>query len=1233
MKTKSGLYKGLGVLAAVLLASLAGACVQPLGDLEAPPPATTGRISFFITGSENAANGNPRTMLALDPSITRYELSITGGGQTQTFQSTVSRFQIDLLPGPYNVTATGFSGDKPVAKTETEVPIYVILGVDVTEEFTVKPYMDPDIYGTLHYSLTWDSVGQIPAQAELLIEHYNNNGTPEFTDDTWDPLPISLMNESVTAGSRHGSLLLLQRSTGLAKQNGSLDLPPGDYRLTTTVAMDSPYPPVNRMDIAHIFSNLITPAAFFYGSGDLIVTNPGTDTGSGFITSFNFSDPSGVPINATSIIASNPGPDGTRLIMVTVPASTNLTYLTPVVECAPGASVISPPPVPGIGLNGQPGWFPGDYSRPTTWIAEGRNGVTQEYTVVVNNAADDSGCAITDLAFRETKEVSAPTIDQFAGEIEVTVPYGTTVTLSEATTVTLPTGPVLLPAGSSVSLLTPVFSYIGTKVMFVIDTADSDQDKPLSGKVNFGDLTSSSGSQYFRVYPKSGAPKLYKVTVTEALSDDAIITDFVIDGYPDPARTITPNDPGIGTITYTVPYGTNLANLKPLITYKGNLSPASGVERNFSVPDVPYIVTSQSGTKTKTYNVTITPANGNTDARIFDFVITNVPKAKVVIGTNPRADGKIPIVVQVPYGTSPFIVPAPPDGPKTDLMALIPKITLSGSTSKFVDAGGADTPAPNGTTDCIPFGNQNDYQEAVYRIKPQAGDIQDYVVVVARDVQYYYVKATGSDPDPDLYNGGSESTPFKTLAHAVYQAVKHDVKRIYVIGTLDDTTEGGAWENTSGIVTGNNGVFNASGASPTGGGASVFNLIGTGKDGGVVNRIYITGVGTNAVLKGTSGKRVISVTGGAHITFENITIQDGGSGSYTGNGGGVFVGGGSTIIWNSGVIKNNQAASGGGLYLDNSYFDFHAGSISGNTATGTAATGFTTNTIAIQGGGGVYVNGDSQFWLATGDISANTTSGSGGGVLVNGSVIPNNPNPSNRPDNFIMSAGTITGNNSKGSFWPHGGGGVFVAKGTFEMLNGRISENRSTRQGGGVFVWSRSLFYMEGGSSVVNNTGVGSSAAICSRGITEMRGNAQADKVYIWNYSTGPWNNGQGDMFTMMEGARITGLELAFADDPKDNRNFVNIVLSGSQYFTGTGPITTIGLESRLTSSGAFDPNATIAGDWLGKYLIKNNGAEIPPAQTGILTRFLLDSYIYGGANPIRLSGYKLDTRGRLAVK
>jgi hypothetical protein len=394
------------------------------------------------------------------------------------------------------------------------------------------------------------------------------------------------------------------------------------------------------------------------------------------------------------------------------------------------------------------------------------------------------------------------------------------------------------------------------------------------------------------------------------------------------------------------------------------------------------------------------------------------------------------------------------------------------------------------------------------------------------------------------------------------------------------------------------------------------------------------------------GKRVISVTGGAHITFDNIAIQGGGGGTssngtaaaaipYTGNGGGIYIGGNSTVIWKSGNITGNAAVSGGGVYVDGSEFDFMTGSINKNAASSGAVTRahFEQNTLSaasIAGGGGVYVNGDGLLWLANGEISSNKTSGSGGGVLVNGST---SPTQDTMPNNFMMSGGTVDSNTATGGVWPHGGGGVYVAKGAFNMLNGRITNNKSTRQGGGVFVWSRSYFGMEGNSSVTNNTGVGSSRAICSRGLTTMGGNAQADYVYIWNYAKGNWGNGVGDEFTMMNGARISGLALAFADDPKDNRNYINIVLQpNGQFFTGgTDLITTIDLESHLTSSGSFAKDATIEGDWLGTYLIKRSGLEIPAGQAAdLIKRFRLGSFTSGGSTKY-LTGYKLDNTGKLA--
>jgi hypothetical protein len=1198
-------------LAGVLL----GGCKTLLENPEIRlSPGGMGLLSVSVSGPGEAAAESARTMLALKPEFTSYELTISpdpetltegAGSGSRTYSSVAGSFQITLPAGTYSVSAAGYTGGKRTAKSAGDEPqVVVAAGTQEETALILHPYMDEDVYGSLVYSLNWDSAGQIPARAELLVERYDDSES-----GSWNAIPISLISEALTAGPQQGTILLVRRETGLVQQTGSLALPPGEYRLTTSVTMDGPNPPVSRTDIAHIFSNLTTPAAFVYGAGDLTVTSPGTDTGSGFITRFNFTQ---TP-NAVSIIGSSPGPDGTRLIMVMAPNTTDLTRLTPEVECAAGARITSPPPRL---IDGESVWDSGDYSQPTSWTAEGRNGVSQRYTVVVTKQAAGD-CLITGIAFEEAALTSAPLINQDTLSITVVVPYGTRNKYSTYN-------------------LTPVFSYTGTKVMLVdLDDSAQNADTAVSGPVQFAEDPSATGARTFRVYAEDGGTKAYTVMILEAANGEAEIRGFVFDGYPDRPGAITQPSGGssAGTIAVTLPHGSNLSNLKPLLTYTGRLDPGSGLEQNFSGPVV-YTVTSDNGETAKTYTVTVGTEALSRDTGIFDFVITNVPRAKVVIGTKARADGKIPIVVQVPYATEPLISPTPGDGPKTDLTALIPKITLSNEHSGI-------SPPADGIANLIPFNNQNDYQEAVYTVTAEDGTTtQDYVVMAVRDVQYYYVKATGDDADPDLYNGGSESSPFKTLAHAVYQAVRHNVDHIYVIGTLSDSSEGGAWENTSNMQIGatTGGEFNSSGAPSIAGGPSVFNLTGAGRNGQAAWPIYITGVGSSAVLQGAEGKRVISITGGAHITFDNITIRGGGGTSYAGNGGGVYAGGGSTVIWKSGGITGNRALSGGGVYVDNSEFDVMAGSISSNTASGgtVVRSDFEKNTIgaaSIQGGGGVYVNGeDSILWLANGEISNNTTAGSGGGVLINGSAIPDNPNTNTMPQNFMMSGGSMNGNISTGGVWPHGGGGVFVAKGVFDMLSGHIMTNKSTRQGGGVFVWSRGLFVMDGDSSVTDNNGVGSSKAICSRGITRMQGKAQADKIYVWNYAKGTWNNGSGDEFTLMDGARVSGLVLAFADDPQDNRNYINIVAQpNGQFFSGTtDPITTIDLESHLNANGSFSASATIAGDWQGKYLIKNGGNAIPGDVT---KRFPLGSFTSGGPSASLSASYKLDGYGKLAHK
>jgi hypothetical protein len=174
-----------------------------------------------------------------------------------------------------------------------------------------------------------------------------------------------------------------------------------------------------------------------------------------------------------------------------------------------------------------------------------------------------------------------------------------------------------------------------------------------------------------------------------------------------------------------------------------------------------------------------------------------------------------------------------------------------------------------------------------------------------------------------------------------------------------------------------------------------------------------------------------------------------------------------------------------------------------------------------------------------------------------------------------MSGGRIVNNTTTSSTYPHGGGGVYVAHGYFDMLGGEITGNTAKRQGGGVFVhWGEARFNASGNATITGNDGVGSSKAICNRGVTEMEGSARADRVYVWNYDG---NTVSDQIFNLAENAQITGIVLAYS---AENANFINIVYT----FAGKNTICTIDLESHLNNSGNFA--GQLEPDWIGKTII-----------------------------------------------
>ena len=146
----------------------------------------------------------------------------------------------------------------------------------------------------------------------------------------------------------------------------------------------------------------------------------------------------------------------------------------------------------------------------------------------------------------------------------------------------------------------------------------------------------------------------------------------------------------------------------------------------------------------------------------------------------------------------------------------------------------------------------------------------------------------------------------------------------------------------------------------------------------------------------------------------------------------------------TGAITGGFALNGGGgVNVNGGTFNLEGGEISGNAT-------------YYDGGAGVYVHEKGTFNMSGGEISGNSmsTNGVGGGVRVEDSTVN-------------MTGGTITGNKAGN------GGGVSVKGGVFNMSGGAtIDNNTGKHAGGGVYLDSAkkdTTFTMDGGA-ISNNT-------------------------------------------------------------------------------------------------------------------------------------------------------------------
>ena len=322
-----------------------------------------------------------------------------------------------------------------------------------------------------------------------------------------------------------------------------------------------------------------------------------------------------------------------------------------------------------------------------------------------------------------------------------------------------------------------------------------------------------------------------------------------------------------------------------------------------------------------------------------------------------------------------------------------------------------------------------------------------------------YVSDTGNDN-----NLGTEDKPVATLQRALdlLNGAGFTEGKIVVMGTVQTKEV----------------KINAPDGSTTGSVTTLTVMGGSGSAGGT--------------LENKNGRVFTIGTDGSLTLGENITLT---GTNDAGNGGAVYVNGGTFTMKAGSKITESSARYGGGVYVDsNGTFTMDGGAITKNSAN-----------IDESGngnsGGGVCIS-YGTFTMSKGAvISGNSATGSGGGVFVSGS------------GKFTMEGGTIGGFDGDSSNSAQNGGGVYIFEGTFTMSGGAvISGNSATSSGGGVYV---------GGDSPGTSTFTMSDSAVISgnkaSGISSSGGG-----VYV--YETGKFT---------MEGGTIGEIDEASGNSSK----------------------------------------------------------------------------------------------------
>ena len=203
--------------------------------------------------------------------------------------------------------------------------------------------------------------------------------------------------------------------------------------------------------------------------------------------------------------------------------------------------------------------------------------------------------------------------------------------------------------------------------------------------------------------------------------------------------------------------------------------------------------------------------------------------------------------------------------------------------------------------------------------------------------------------------------------------------------------------------------------------------------------------------------------GGGTVTLNDSTVSD----NNAGDGGGIFNVNGtvtlndSTVSGNSvtrflgfgAVVDSSVTGDGDGIFSNNGTLTLNHSTVSDNSATGgfgetaTVQSSATSNGLVADDGGGIF-NADGTLTLTGSTVSGNSVAGDGGGIDdVGGTVTLNDSTVSDNTaggfgDAAIHSTYPLTSGD---------GGGIYNASGTLALTSTTISGNSATRDGGGIY--------------------------------------------------------------------------------------------------------------------------------------------------------------------------------------